>query len=122
MEKRKLTEDDLWALIESAKWKKDGNYKRVQKQYAELPKRIFNQLERFYRSKQDILQRKFHKDWIGNPGIGVSDDGWDDLSAEVVARGKEFYNSITVEKLQKMADKNDYTENFGYCFHKLDNE
>ena len=71
----------------------------------------------FVRSKVNELGKRFHNDWLGDPGIGVSDDSWSDLRNEVVGRGKEFYENITVAKLQEMADSNDYNESFSYCFH-----
>lgn len=111
-----LTESQLWKLIESAQWSKFHDYDKASKIFRALPKEDFNQLEQFYQTKVSELANKYEKDWLGDPGIGVSDDGWSDLTAEVVGRGKKFYDGITVKKLQKMADTNDYTENFGYSF------
>jgi len=50
----------------------------------------------------------------GSEGIAVSDDGWYDLRADVIGRGKKFYYSITKSKLQKMALDFDFEENFLY--------
>jgi len=51
---------------------------------------------------------------------GVSDDSYDDLRWQIVANGEEFYNNITLEKAQSMIDNDEYTESFGYAFHKID--
>ncbi len=73
-------------------------------------------MEDFVNEKVNQLRIKYNTDWLGDPGIDVSDDGWDDLTSEVVGRGKEFYTNITVEKLQQMANDMDYRENFRYSF------
>ncbi len=114
----KLTEEQLWHLIEGAEWTKDHDYNRIQEEYKRLSDNEHAQLDEFVDQKCKELHDKYKKDWLGNPGIAVSDDGWSDLRAEVVGRGKEFYNSITVEKLQEMANTNDYHENFQYSLHK----
>jgi hypothetical protein len=73
-------------------------------------------LEDFVNNKVIELGKRFHNDWLGDPGIDVSDDSWGDLRNEVVGRGKEFYENITVRKLQDMANVMDYHESFSYCF------
>ena len=114
---RNLSEDELWDMVESYEWDKNKfNYEEITKQVNKLPKNKYKQLYGFVLSKFDNLNRKYKKDWLGNPGIEVSDDGWSDLRAEVVGRGKNFYNYITVETLQDMARTNDYQENFKYIF------
>lgn len=108
------TEKELWKLIENAKWAKDHNYKRIALEFKELPKEVFVQLNDFIHSKIDNLYVRFKEDWLGNPGIDCSDDGWFDLRAEVVGRGEKFFNKISVQKLQEMAINSDYKENFAY--------
>ena len=54
------------------------------------------------------------------PITGVSDDSFSDLIWQIVANGKEFYNNITLEQAQKMADNYEYTESFAYAFHIVD--
>jgi hypothetical protein len=111
-----MSDDELWEMIESFNWVSDHDYERIQKIIDKLPKNTYDQLKDFYDQKDSELYSKFEEDWLGDPGIQVSDDGWSDLIAEVIGRGKDFYNNITVEKLQDMAIHNDYTENFGYSF------
>ena len=115
---RRWLEDEYWQQIEELEWSKDGDYKRIEQQLIDnfTPSEI-KQLDMFVRSKVNELGKRFHNDWLGDPGIGVSDDSWSDLRNEVVGRGKEFYENITVAKLQEMADNNDYNESFSYCFH-----
>lgn len=111
-------ENEYWQQIEELEWSKDGDYKRIEQQLIDnfTPSEI-KQLDDFARNKVNELGKRFNNDWLGDPGIDVSDDGWSDLRNEVVGRGKEFYENITVEKLQEMADNNDYNESFSYCFH-----
>lgn len=113
---RHLTEDELWEMIESFEWEKDHDYERIQELVKKLPKNIYNQLYEFYNDKLYDLMDKYEYNWLEEPGFTVSDDGWGDLTSEVVGRGKKFYNNITVDKLEKMADDYDYEEKFGYSF------
>ena len=111
-------ENEYWQQIEELEWSKDGDYKRIEQQLIDnfKPSEAL-QLADFVGNKVDELGKRFNDDWLGDPGIDVSDDSWGDLRNEVVGRGKEFYENITVAKLQEMADNNDYNESFGYCFH-----
>ncbi len=115
-------EDKYWQQIEELEWHtdkfiSDGDYKRIEEyiknNYSYSSAR---QLADFVDNKVMELGKRFNNDWLGDPGIDVSDDSWGDLRNEVVGRGKEFYENITVAKLQEMANTNDYNESFGYCF------
>jgi len=113
----KNLEQNYWKQIEELEWAKDHDYKRIE----QLIKNNFNideaiRLDHFVNNKVAELGTRFHDDWLGDPGIEVSDDSWSDLRNEVVGRGKEFYENITVGKLQEMANTNDYDESFSYCF------
>ena len=108
-------ESFLWGLVEKADWTKDHDYKRIEKEFKKLPQEIYKKLQKFVDDKVEELHTRFKKDWLANPGIEVSDDGWWDLRAEVVGRGEKFFNGITVKKLQKMALTRDYQENFTYA-------
>ena len=115
------TENELWEIIEKANWKSDHDYKRIVKEWSNLDEDTFVQLARFINAKVSILMHDYEDAWLdrdGKGGIGVSDDGWMDLTADVVGRDKQFYNDITADKLRKMADENDYWECFLYCLHK----
>lgn len=119
-------EDQFWAQIEELKWQKDADYKRIE-QYLKDNFTISEviRLKDFISEKVDSLYSKYESDWLAEPGIAVSDDGWSDLLNEVVGRGKEFYENITVKKLQRMANIGDYFENFSYSFqftYDLDRE
>jgi hypothetical protein len=115
------TENELWEIIEKANWKSDHHYKRIVKEWSNLDEDTFVQLARFINAKASILMNDYEEAWLdrdGNGGISVSDDGWMDLTADVVGRGEQFYNDVTADKLRKMADENDYEECFLYCLHK----
>ena len=110
-------EDQYWKQIEELEWSKDHDYKRIEQYLIDNFTAVESvDLMKFTVDKQDDLMARFHNDWLADPGIEVSDDGWGDLTAEVVGRGKKFYESITVPKLQKMAINGDYHENFCYSF------
>ena len=113
------SEDKFWEIIEKVNWKKDNSYKRVASELSILPKDLKKELRDFCDSKTNELQKKFEEEWLkpGSDGIECSDDGWGDLCADVVGRGKTFYYSVTKKKLQKMAINLDYVENFLYSFH-----
>jgi hypothetical protein len=116
-----INEKRYWQLIKEAQWKSDHNYRRISREWKTLPNDEFEMLKKFIDEKADELDKKYHDAWLGKDGGGgfdVSDDGWSDLRYEVVGRGEEFYNSITVEKLREMAEDFDYHESFGYCVLK----
>ena len=111
----------LWKQVEELNWTSDGDYRRIE----EFIKNRYGfssakELAEFVNSKYTELNRKFESDWLGDPGIACSDDSWSDLRYEVVARGQEFFESITVTKMQDMALNQDYQESFAYCFAFLD--
>ncbi len=110
-------ETKFWELIESANWTKDHDYHRIQNVFGNLDENVFKMLKAFVDEKMANLATRFKSDWLANPGIEVSDDGWMDLRAEVIGRGKIFYENITVAILQQMANTDDYTECFIYCFN-----
>tara|TARA_R110000765_G_scaffold63972_1_gene124449 strand:+ start:197 stop:568 length:372 start_codon:yes stop_codon:yes gene_type:complete len=113
----KNLENKYWQQIEELEWSKDADYRRIEQQLKNnLTPSESIQLDDFARNKVDELGKRFYNDWLGDPGIDVSDDGWSDLRNEVVGRGKEFYENITVAKLQEMANVMDYHESFSYCF------
>lgn len=107
--------NQLWQKIESLNWVSDHDYERIQQDIKNtmLPDEA-KELEDFARKMARRLYKKHMKDWIA--GIPLGDDSWGDLVAEVVGRGKAFYESITVEKLTQMAKNQDFEENFMYSF------
>lgn len=116
MEKIK-TESELWRLIEEANWVSDHDYERINAFFKKKLNEVdFQQLENFANQMSENLYDKFEEDWLGKPGIRVSDDSWMDLRAEVVGRGEEFYKNITASKLREMAKKHDFKESFLYSF------
>ena len=119
-----LSEDELWDMIEKFGWLDYGDarlaVKDIGEKVSKLSKDEYYQLTGFIEVKLYQLYDKYEKDWLDGK-IQVSDDGWSDLRAEVIGRGKDFYNNITVEKLSDMADSRDYTENFTYVLQKHKN-
>jgi len=112
------TEKEFWKLVKKVDWKSDNDYDRIKryllKNYTKEEIKDFSEI---YSSFLDELYIRFEDNWLVEPGISVSDDGWWDLRADVIGRGKDFYNNITVKTLQSMANNHDYEENFGYSFN-----
>jgi len=108
-----MNEKEAWEWIRKANWKKDHDYERIQKFFEKhLTPNERKQLRNFYDKKMKELYQKHKTYWLKY--IPISDDSWMDLRAEVIGRGKSFYNSITPTKLRQMALNDDYHENFGY--------
>jgi len=109
--------DRFWKFVEEANWKSDHDEKRISKMlHTNYDEGEIKSLQDTYQTLLDNLNDMFEQDWLGDPGINVSDDGWWDLRADVIGRGREFYKGVSVEKLQRMANQRDYVENFGYSF------
>ena len=114
---KRLTEAQMWKILEKAKWTSDYDYKRIGKQFAKLPENQQIQLFDFYNEKYWTLYGDNEKYWLKN--IELGDDSYGDLIAEVVGRGKTFYNNIKPKDLKAMADARDFEEKFGYAFQEL---
>ena len=114
-----LSEDELWDMIESYKWdgSKYRDYERIGKKVSKLSKDKYKQVYGFARAKQRLLRKKFDKVWLSDDFPYTGDDSWTDLRAEIVGRGKKFYNNMNSKKLREMAENQDYNENFLYSFH-----
>lgn len=117
IETRDSKADELyWLVIEALKWSSDYDIRRIKTKLQKLDDRTKQAVGDFADYLCGELREKYKDDWMGRPGINVSDDGWCDLRAEVVSKGKEFYEQITVPKLRQMIENNNYRENFLYVF------
>ena len=114
---KELSEDELWEIIDKLNWSLDHDYRRIRGEIKLLGEEISAQIREFAYEKQGEVCSQYEEDWLGEPGINCSDDGWSDLTAEVVGRGREFHKNITVGELQTMATNNTYYENFMYIFY-----
>jgi hypothetical protein len=113
-----MSEKEIWKVIEGLKWKSDHDYERIQNELSGLDNQ--REIEEFVNEKANILFKKYESAWLGHdggPGISVGDDSWGDLVYDVVGRGEDFYNSITVDKLREMANNYDFEESFIYSFN-----
>jgi hypothetical protein len=111
----------LWKQVTELDWTSDSDYRRVE----EHVKNRYSfssakELAKFVDSKAAELAVQYKSAWLSDPGIACGNDSWSDLRYEVVARGQEFFESITVTKMQDMALNQDYHESFAYCFAFLD--
>ena len=113
-------EEKCWNYISKINWKKNAKellktndlFNKI------VPESFRKTLERFVRIKHEELAVKYRDNWLETPGFNVSDDSWSDLRAEIIGRGKDFFNSITVDKIEEMANNSDYKESFIYIFQK----
>ena len=112
-------EERFWDFVADANWSLDHSYERINLMLLKKPYHERKGILKFHIKTESILYAKYKDDWLGEPGINASDDSWDDLLNEVIGRGYDFYNNITVSKLQEMADNYDYYENFAYSFTDL---
>ena len=108
----------FWPLVDILDYKSDNSYKRV--------KEIILDLYRFtgalsYEDIMLFIKILEFKLWAlekhhGNKIREVSDDSWGDLKADIVSRGKDFYNRAIsdFDLVQKMASDMDYKESFYY--------
>ena len=123
-ELEKFDEEQYWRWIEelewyTGQWIANGDYKRVEQYLKDnFSKSEAHELDKFRAKKVNRLSQLFNSYWLDDV-IPVGEDSWSDLRNEVVGRGKEFYENITVEKLKEMAYNSDYNESFSYCFHFL---
>jgi len=114
------TADDLfWSLVDDVDYKSDNDYNRVKQiitdiiNFGGFGKKQALLLHSLIGVKFDALD-KAHYNKITN----VSDDGWDDLKADILSRGKDFYLKALndFDMVQKMANDYDYNESFLYGF------
>jgi hypothetical protein len=104
---------DFWKIIEDLKW--DGNYDRCKRELnSKYSEEEIDNLDCFVRNLMGDLYDRYKKDWLER--IPASDDAWSDIRAEVVGRGKESFDNITVAKFISMAKNTDYNESFIYIF------
>jgi len=111
----------LWKQVEELDWTSDSEYRRVEEHVKN--RYSFNsakELAAFVDSKAAELAVRYKSAWLSDPGIACGNDSWSDLRYEVVARGQEFFETISVGKLEEMALNQDYYESFAYCFKFLD--
>ena len=109
-------EDVFWSIIDQLNWSKDKDYNRIKSELMEMDENFRDEISVFVSRKMIDLYDKYEQEWLSDPGIEVSDDGWSDLRAEIIGRGETFYNEISVKKLKEMALSMDYTESFIYSF------
>jgi len=115
-----MDKEIFWKFVRIADWKSDHDYERIKKLLkSKFRESYINKLQSVYDYYLNELSHRFESDWLGEPGIPVGEDSWIDLRGDVIGRGEEFYKSITVEKLRKMAIEDDYKECFGYSFNNI---
>jgi hypothetical protein len=117
----KTSADDLfWYVIDLLDYKKDNDYKRVNRYLTDL-NRLAGVPTKTIKLIKSILDLKINTLDLasdGGKGINVSDDSWSDLRYDVVSRGKEFFHEVVDDPsiMEKMAKEYDYTESFAYGF------
>ncbi len=103
--------EEFWGIVANLKW--DGNYIRCSRElnvnYSEV------EILRFEKNVSILMNDLDTR--FGEYAIPCGDDGWSDIRAEIIARGKKFYDTIGIKKIYLMANNTDYNESFLYIFH-----
>ena len=115
---------NYWKVLEFADWKNCKDYELIGKRMRQVfAPETLDKAEAFYNSKLDELQRVLEdhaekKTGDRNDYFGLSDDSFWDLRAHIIGLGEKFYQSVleNPEIAKKMADQDDFEENFGYIF------
>jgi len=111
-------DDFFWYIVDLVDYKKDDDYRRVKKYLMDLnrftgvPSDAFQLLNKIIMFKSTSLDISSDR----GRGIEVGDDSWGDLRADVISRGKEFYDNAIKNPyiMKKMAEHRDYKESFSY--------
>ena len=103
-----------WSLIKKLNYKIDDDYSRVGKEIAKLTNAQAKELWEFVNSKAENLEKRF-----GDKIKRVGDDSWSDIRYDVISRGENFYNKVTLPILQRIVDRSDYSESFLYSFQDV---
>ncbi len=105
----KISKSDYWKAIEMLNWQKDHDFERVEEQFLKLRPAFRIKLANFVGDKINELVGDYDE-------LEIGDSSLNDLMGEVVSRGRFFYESLSLRKLQKMIDTNDFEEGFIYSF------
>jgi len=122
-------EDKFWEFVDRINWQSYiGSGGRINFERLILEKSApfysFDECIKFKQRYDNIyhsLYSKFESTWLSDEyDFMPSDDGYTDLISSIIGKGKDFCYNITDDDFIKMAENDDYRENFGYLFHKLD--
>ena len=105
----------MWQTISKFNWQKDHDIDRVSKMVQKLDSTFANNLSNFVFELTEDLMKKYQ-----NLDLKISDSNFWNLMAEVVGRGKDFYETVNANVLQSMVDENYIGENFEYVFESVD--
>jgi hypothetical protein len=74
---------------------------------------VFKALEESLKIKMKALDKRW-----GDDIREVGDDSWSDLKADIISRGRDFYNKAMTDfdMVQRMANEMDFVESFSYAF------
>jgi len=119
-------EDFFWDFIDMVDYKSDNSYVRVGKIIGRLidfgifDKSVVRKLEAATNYKRKFLWNAYEekKEELNLPNV-LSADSWSDASADVVSRGKDFYNQVldNPKIISDMLKDYDYWESFLYSFN-----
>jgi hypothetical protein len=109
----------FWEVVDLVDYKSDNDYDRIRDMFLNLNRfcgidsDVFIALLESFESKMGSLENRW-----GDDIINVSDDSWDDLKADIISRGKDFYVRAMsdFDMVQKMANDEDFEESFSYSF------
>ena len=111
------TTADEWLdyILMKLDYKKDNDYRRTQKMFGMMDEEARNLFEKLVDWKISKLY-----DILLNDVRGVGDDGFSDLTYDIISRGTEFFNKVIENPsiAQEIVDNHDYKESFSYTFNQ----
>lgn len=109
----------FWKVVDLVDYKSDNDYDRIREMFLNLngfcgvSAEVFKALKKDLTSKMKALDKRW-----GDNIIEVGDDSWSDLRADIISRGRDFYNKAMTDfdMVQRMANEMDFVESFSYAF------
>ena len=109
----------FWRVVDLVDYKSDNDYDRIREMFLNLngfcgvSAEVFKALKEALKIKLDALDKRW-----GDDIREVGDDSWSDLRADIISRGRDFYNKAMTDfdMVQRMANEMDFEESFSYAF------
>ena len=111
---KRIDDGVFWEMIEFLDWQ-NTSIPQCRFKLTLFDNNLIGDLKGFIDEKQNTIKEIYSNSVIKHQICG--DDAWDDISAEFVARGCDYFHNCNFEEIRRMAEENDYRENFKYIFN-----